>query len=156
MAAFTKVEGTEGVYLLPTLTGAGGDTFKRGGMEYAIASLPEIKQLVLRSVAQKAYARAWGILGAIRTAAYSFGDVTDWVDLSLKTGRIDAYLILTDTKEGEKGALSIEYGRDEYEVHRADGSSYKVGAMTGKGILHRAFGVSVGSLQGTGGGDIPA
>lgn len=155
MARYTKVSGTQGVYLLPSLTGGpGGDAFKRGGMEYTIASLPEVRQL-LRGHAQKAYARAWGILGTIRAAAASFGDLTEWVDLSLQTERIDSYLVLTDTKNGAKGAMSIEFGRDEYEVEREDGSTYTVGAMTGKGILHGAWGVAIGSLQGTGGGDIP-
>jgi hypothetical protein len=155
MARFEKVAGTRSVELLPSLTGGpGGDAFKRGGMEYAIASLPEVKQN-LRGHAQKAYARAWGILGTIRAAAMSFGDVTNWVDLSLQTERIDSYIVLTDTKNGQKGALSIEYGRDEYEIEREDGSTYSVGAMTGKFILHRAFGVAPNSLQGTGGGGIP-
>jgi hypothetical protein len=155
MAEFTKVHGTSGVYLLPSLTGGpGGDAYKRGGMEYAIASLPPIRQMI-RGHAQRAYARAWGILGTIRTAAMSFGDVTEWVDLSMQTERIDSYIVLTDTKNGQKGALSIEYGRDEYEVEREDGSTYTVGAMTGKFILHRAFGVPPNSLHGTGGGDIP-
>lgn len=156
MARYTKVSGTSGVYLLPTLTGgADGDAFKRGGMEYAIASLPPVRQLV-KTTALKAYSRGQGILGVIRAAAFSFGDIRDhWVQLDLEQGRIDAYLVLTDTKSGQKGAMSIEYGRGEYELERKDGTIAKIGAMTGKFILHKAFGVAPNSLHGTGGGDIP-
>lgn len=155
MAEFTKVPGTRAVYLLPSLTGGpGGDSYKRQGMEFAIASLAPVRAVV-RAEGQKAYARAWGILGTIRAAAAKFGEITNWVDLSLDTGRIDSYVILTDTKNGQKGAMSIEYGRDEYEMERADGSTYTVGAMSGKFILHKAFGVPPNSLHGTGGGDIP-
>lgn len=164
MARYTKVHGTQGVYLLPSLTGGpGGDVYKRGGMEYAIASLPEIKQYVLRGIAQRALYKAQGILGVIRTAAFSYGDIRDhWVKLDLVMGRIDALLVLTDEKNGQKGALSIEYGRDPYYMYPSlDGSGfgktgrYKVAAMTGKFILHKAFGVSPSALEGTGGGDIP-
>lgn len=158
MAEFTRVAGTRSLELLPSLTGGpGGESFKRGGMEFTIAELPQIRQY-MRGIAQRAYYRAWGILGNIRTAMTSFGDIEEWVDLSMQTGRIDSYIVLTDTKAGQKGAMSIEFGREPYYMTRdksEGGGTYKVGGMTGKFILHRAFGVAPNSLHGTGGGGIP-
>jgi len=150
-----KVAGSQNVWLTPTMTGKSGSAqYKRGGMEFAIASMPEIFEGVIRPIAQKAYYRAWGVLGTIRAAAASFGRITDWVDLDLSPGYqgTDYILSLTDTKNGTKGALSIEYGRDPYYLEAPDGSTTKAGAMTGKFILHRGFNVSPDSLEGTGGG----
>lgn len=153
MKPFTKVAGSDSINLAPTLTGKGSNSYKRGGMEYAIATVPGV-QRELDSIIQKAYARAQGILGTIRAAVFSFGDIRDhWVQIDTETGRVDRSLILTDTKSGQKGAMSIEFGRDEYELETEDGS-YTIGGMVGKFILHRAFGVAPNSLHGTGGGDV--
>jgi hypothetical protein len=154
---FTKVAGSNSLNLAPTLTGGpGGSTFKRGGMEYLIASLPPV-QAVMDVQIQKAYAKAQGILSNIRTAVFSFGDIRDhWVNLDTVGGRIDRTLRLTDTKNGTKGAMSIEFGREPYYVTLDDsegGETYKVNGMTGKFILHRGFGVAPNSLGGSGGGD---
>jgi hypothetical protein len=153
---FTKVAGSNSLNLAPSLTGGSGSkAFKRGGMEYLIASLPPV-QHVMDTEIQKAYAKAQGVLSNIRTAVFSFGDIRDhWVNLDTVGGRIDRTLRLTDQKRGTKGALAIEYGREPYYVTRDasdGGETYKVGAMTGKFILHRAFGVAPNALK-DGGGD---
>ena len=156
MARMTKVHGTRSVYLLPTLTGSGSDVFKRGGMEYAIASLPEVKKHI-RGIGQDALSRAHGYLGVIRALAKMEGiDGDNWVQLDLKMGRTDGTLILTDTKGGHKGAMSIEYGRDEYITEDKNGNIRVIAGMAGKFILHRAFRLppSGSVLNGTGGGDI--
>ena len=147
---FKKVTGAN-LSLLPSYTGSGYNAaYKRGGMEYFIATRPEVRQ-ELKGIATRAIFRARGILETIRVAAFSFGDIRDhWVQLDLDTkGDVDYKLILTDTKAGQKGALAIEFGRDEYELQTKNGK-FTIGSMTGKFILHRAFGLSPGALAGTG------
>lgn len=153
MRPFTKVAGSDSINLAPSLTGQGGASFKRGGMEYAIASLDPIQARMDKEIS-KAYSKAQAILQLVRAAVFSFGDIREhWVQIDTEGGRIDRTLRLTDTKNGQKGALSIEYGRGEYEVETKSGKKYTIGGMTGKFILHRAFGVAPNSLNGTGGGD---
>lgn len=142
------------VELLPSLT-ASGDIYKRGGMEYTIASLGEVKA-ELKAVASKAYAKAQANLAHTRAELGTLGKrIATHVSIELKKGRIDSYLILNDMASGTPGAMSIEFGRDAYEVEDEEtGEKHIVGGMTGKGFLHRAFGLRPGSLNGTGGGDI--
>lgn len=157
MARMTKVQGSKNLYLLPTLTGQGTDSYRRGGMEYAAATVPGMKQYI-RAQAQKALGKARVHLNQIRTIAKINGidDGQDWVDLSLYSGRTDYTLILTDTKGGQKGALAIEYGREEYKMEDENGNFRVIPKMAGKFILHKAFGVpgTKGFLRGTGGGEI--
>lgn len=142
------------VELLPTLTGGPGNAvYKRGGMEFAIAKLPEVSDYLLGQ-AMKAYYRAWTRLGAVRAANTNFGDITRWVILTLQKGRIDWHLVLTDTKAGHKGAMSIEFGRGDYTLTSKTGQEFRIKGMEGKGILHFGVGQPLGSLQGTGGGEI--
>lgn len=152
--AFTRVAGVASLNLLPTLTGQGGSAYKRGGMEYIIAMEPVVQRRLNKEIT-KAYSRAQGVLSNIRTATFSFGDLRKhWVEITAKGGGTDRLLILTDTKSGQQGAMSIEFGRGEYELERKDGTKATIGEMTGKFILHRAFGVPPNSLHGTGGGDV--
>lgn len=155
MARMTKVAGSRGIELLPTLTGNPlTDQQKRGGMEFAIASLPPVRREI-RSRAREAYGRARGQLVAIRAIAAMFGqEVNEWVNLELRNGRTDSTLVLIDRKSGHKGAMSIEYGRDPYLMEDEDGNTHEVGGMRGKFILHNAFRVPPGVLEGTGGGEI--
>lgn len=57
-------------------------------------------------------------------------------------GDIDWYVTLSDER-GQKAAMSIEYGRQAYEVEREDreGNTFtvEIPAMDGLFILHRAF-----------------
>ncbi|WP_405056967.1 DUF5403 family protein [Kribbella sp. NBC_01505] len=61
--------------------------------------------------------------------------------IEIENGRVDHYVILSDER-GQKAALSIEYGRDAYDVtwEDKDGEehTYTVGAMAGLYILHQA------------------
>ena len=154
------VSGSRSIALLPTLTGKGGKTFRRGGMEFAIASLDEVQKKLDYEIA-KAFTRAQGRLENIQTAARSYGvDVQRWISISTSRDTTDRILILTDSKSGQKGALAVELGRGSYYVSKdkngrtipAKGQAYKVGAMTGKFILHYGFGVKPGSLEWSGGG----
>lgn len=155
MARMTKVAGSRSLRLLPTLTGNPlTDQQKRGGMEYAIASLPGVRREI-RSRGREAYGRARSQLVAIRAVAAIFGEeINEWVNLELRNGRTDSTLVLIDRKSGHKGAMSIEYGRDPYIMTDEDGNTYEVGGMRGKFILHNAFRVPPGTLEGTGGGEI--
>ncbi|MGW3323884.1 hypothetical protein [Streptomyces virginiae] len=69
----------------------------------------------------------------VRADGHSFIDI--------ERGRVDRYVVLNDER-GQKAALSIEYGRDAYEVERTDenGDTYtvEVGAMPGLYVLARA------------------
>lgn len=141
------------VSLLPSNKGGGAEGAKSGTMEYEIATIGEVRDY-LRGLAQRAYSKALGILGPIQSKALGRGE-KPWVQLELTSGKIDSYVVLTDTKKGQQGALAIEYGREDYWVDTADGDQYRVPGMTGLAILHRAWGQQLGSLEGTGGGDIP-
>lgn len=155
MKPFTKVAGNNYLNLAQTLTGsAKSKVVKRGGMEYAIASLEPVQDRMDEEI-QKAYHRAQGVLDNIRTAVFSFGDLrNNWVNITHVGGRTDRTLILTDSKNGRQGAMSIEYGRSKYKVKTKSGDTAVVGAMTGKFILHQGFNVEHGRLKGTGGGDV--
>lgn len=142
------------VSLLPSSKDGGAEGAKSGTMEHEIAKIEELKDY-LHELAQRAYSKALGILGPIQSKALGRGE-KPWVQLELKRGRIDSYVVLVDTKGGQPGALSIEYGRDPYLVNRGkDDNLVRVGGMEGLAILHRAWGQQLGSLEGTGGGDIP-
>lgn len=156
MKQFTKVAGSDRINLAPTLTGSGiSASGKRGGMEYAVASLSGV-QSVLDGMIFVAYIKAQKELQLIRAAAFSFGDIRNhWVSIDqfrYKPG-VDRYLMLSDTKSGFKGAMSIEFGRSPY-TRKTDEGDFKIDGMTGKFILHKAFGVPPNSLHGTGGGDL--
>lgn len=69
----------------------------------------------------------------VRADGHSFIDIA--------RGKIDRYVVLSDER-GQNAALSIEYGRDAYEVEVTDEDgntrTVEVGAMAGLYILARA------------------
>lgn len=123
---------------------------QKSGLQYDIANLEGVQDY-LDTVVFKAEVAAEEEVAKIRASEEYTGDLHVFIEV--ERGDIDRYLILNDTN-GQNAAMSIEFGRSEYEVEREDGTVYRIAGMEGKGILHKAFGVHVGALRGTGGGEL--
>jgi hypothetical protein len=135
-----------------------GDTFGPKGMEYAIATLPGVRD-ELNAIAARAYAGAQARLAQVRAKLGELGKKMErGVVVTLqeaKKGRfVDAYLYLDDHFSSTPNAIAIEMGRSAYEYTDKNGNTYEIGGMEGVGILHAGFGMRPGDLSGTGGGDI--
>lgn len=168
---FTKAG--DNIWLLPS--SMAGETYKQGGMEFAIATVKGgggymgVKKY-LKGVMDAAYVDAQAKLSHVRAQLGTLGKrFEQGVTVEKGVGQVDAYLILNDFNSGTPGAISIELGRGPYYVHmdgtgtdndHASGDlsegTYRVGGMEGVGILHAGFDMNPGSLEGTGGGDIPS
>lgn len=117
-------------------------------LEKYIAQRDEVQDELDR-VLFKAEVRAEEHLARVRASIGYTGD--HHIEIETKRGDVDRYLILSD-EAGQRAAMSIEYGRQAYEVEREDGTTYRVEGMEGLGILHKALRARLGSLRGTGGG----
>lgn len=90
-------------------------------------------QRAVTSAARHGAIRAAGLLD--ERAQHRTGTST----VSMEKGRIDAYVILDDTR-GLNAALSIEYGRNGEERDGESGVS-RIGAARGLFVLHDAMGL---------------
>lgn len=121
--------------------------FRRGYLEYHIATLPGVQaaiddytfQIAVKAEEDLAQHKAkWQAKGDDPTVPVDeLVSGRSRIDIEDSPSGVDRFVVLND-EAGQNAAMSIEYGHGSYKVVRPDGTSYVVKESQPTWILHNA------------------